>query len=30
MYELAAKRKNPNAKVDIVLDDGWSSGLIVG
>jgi hypothetical protein len=30
MYELVAKRKNPNATTDSVLDDGWWSGLIVG
>jgi hypothetical protein len=30
MYELAAKRKNPNATADNVLVGGWWSGLIVG
>jgi hypothetical protein len=30
MYELAAKRKNPNATADKELDDGKWSGLIVG
>jgi len=29
-YELGSKRKNPNATADIMLDDGWWSGLIVG
>jgi hypothetical protein len=30
MYEPEAKRKNPNATADNVLDDGWWIGLIVG
>jgi hypothetical protein len=30
MYELAAKRKNPNATADNELDNGWCSGLTVG
>jgi len=29
-YELAAKKENPNATADDVLDDGWWSGLIIG
>jgi len=29
-YRSPAKRKNPNATADNVLDDGWWSGLIVG
>jgi hypothetical protein len=30
MYELAAKRRSPDATADNVLDDGWWNGLIVG
>jgi hypothetical protein len=30
MYELAAKRRNPNATADNALDDWWWNGLIVG